>query len=266
MASSSNSPDKDPKINLSVHNEFETRKIELGLDQADEEKMCIETLIQSPDKDPKKYLSDDDDKFEQQKVVLGLSAFAHGVDRADEEKMCIETAPLPKTLIQSSDDDKDPENMSDDNKFEKQKIVQGLPAVVGSGVDRADEKKMYIGRKRQLTALSQSMASSSNSLDKDPENLSDDEFEERQIVPGSPAVEKTCIGIRNFGVSWGFIQDQGGRKHMEDHIVMYPDFMWLRCDTFGGCTAPKSKLPLADESLIHYFGVFDGHGGNEVRK
>ncbi|GKD81239.1 protein phosphatase 2C [Tanacetum coccineum] len=265
MASSSNSPDKDPKINLSVHNEFETRKIELGLDQADEEKMCTETLIQSPDKDPKKYLSDDDDKFEQQKVVLGLSAFAHGVDRADEEKMCIETAPLPKTLIQSSDDDKDPENMSDDNKFEKQKIVQGLPAVVGSGVDRADEKKMYIGRKRQLTALSQSMASSSNSLDKDPENLSDDEFEERQIVLGLPAVEKTCIGIKNFGVSWGFIQDQGGRKHMEDHIVMYPDFMWLRCDTFGGCTAPKSELPL-DESLIHYFGVFDGHGGNEVRK
>nr|GEX79517.1 hypothetical protein [Tanacetum cinerariifolium] len=41
MASSSNiySPDRDPK-NLSV-NEFDTQKVEPGLDQTDEEKMCI---------------------------------------------------------------------------------------------------------------------------------------------------------------------------------------------------------------------------------
>nr|GFC70317.1 protein phosphatase 2C [Tanacetum cinerariifolium] len=33
---------------------------------ADEEKMCIETLIQSPHKDPKEL--SDDDEFEQQKL------------------------------------------------------------------------------------------------------------------------------------------------------------------------------------------------------
>ncbi|GJR76645.1 hypothetical protein Tco_0089010 [Tanacetum coccineum] len=110
--------------------------------------------------------------FEQQKVVLGLCAFACGMDRADEDqKMCIES-----------------------NEFEKQKIVPGVPTVA-HGVDRAEEKKMYIRMKPQPTTLSQSMASSSNSPDhKDPENLSDDEFEEQQIVQGSPAVEEMCIG------------------------------------------------------------------------
>ncbi|PWA63960.1 Protein phosphatase 2C [Artemisia annua] len=263
MASSSNnSPDKHPK-NLSDDNKFETRKIvavDSGVDQADEEKMCIETLIQSPDKDPKNL--SDDNEFEQQKFVLGSSAFARGMDRADEEKMCIDSAPLPTTLTQSSDK-KDPENMSDDdNEFKKQKIVPGSPAV-GCGVDRADEKKMCIGRKSELTTLIQSMASSSNSSDKDPENLSNDEFEERQIVLGSPVVEEMCIGKRNIGLSWGYITDQGGRKHMEDRIVMYPNFMSLKCDTFGGCTAPESE-DASVESLVHYFGVFDGHGSDEI--
>lgn len=213
----------------------------------------------SPVKDPKNL--SDDNNFEMRKLV----AVDSGVDQADEEKMRIESAPFPITLTQSSDK-KDPEKYmsDDDNEFEKQKIVAGLPAV-GRGVDRADEKKTCIGRKRQLTTLIQSMASSSNSSDKDPENLSSDEFEERQIVLGSPAVEEMCIGRRNFGLSWGFITDQGGRKHMEDRIVLHPNFMSMKCDTFGGCTAPKSELGL-DESLVHYFGVFDGHGGDEVRK
>lgn len=50
---------------------------------------------------------------------------------------------------------------------------------------------------------------------------------------------------------------------MEDAITIVPSFMKLPCTAVGGCRASYCKY--ADEdSSVHYFGLFDGHGGAQV--
>lgn len=84
---------------------------------------------------------------------------------------------------------------------------------------------------------------------------------------GSKAKEheawKWCLGRNNKGVSWGKIYDQGYRQSMEDNVAVYPTFLKLTCNEFGGCTAPACKYA-QKKSPIHFFGVFDGHGGPQV--
>ncbi|KAJ0007331.1 hypothetical protein Pint_29617 [Pistacia integerrima] len=72
-----------------------------------------------------------------------------------------------------------------------------------------------------------------------------------------------CLGRNNKGVTWGKVYEQGWRQTMEDTVAVYPAFMKLTCNEFGGCTAPGCKYAL-QKSPIHFFGVFDGHGGSEV--
>lgn len=72
-----------------------------------------------------------------------------------------------------------------------------------------------------------------------------------------------CVGSNNKGVTWGFTSVIGRRKEMEDALAVIPAFMSSTCDHVGGCTAPGSRT--SDEiSPIHFFGVFDGHGGSQV--
>ncbi|KAK8602279.1 hypothetical protein V6N13_058077 [Hibiscus sabdariffa] len=73
-----------------------------------------------------------------------------------------------------------------------------------------------------------------------------------------------CVG-RNKGVTWGFTSVIGRRREMEDAISVIPAFMSRKCDHVGGCTAPGSKTA-AEISPIHFFGVYDGHGGSQVAK
>ncbi|MBA0867611.1 hypothetical protein Goshw_001950 [Gossypium schwendimanii] len=77
------------------------------------------------------------------------------------------------------------------------------------------------------------------------------------------ATEK-CVGRNNKGVTWGFTSVIGRRREMEDAISVIPAFMSHKCDHVGGCTAPGSKTS-AEISPIHFFGVYDGHGGSQVR-
>ncbi|OMO66538.1 phosphatase 2C (PP2C)-like protein [Corchorus olitorius] len=72
-----------------------------------------------------------------------------------------------------------------------------------------------------------------------------------------------CIGRRNRGVSWGYDMEQGNRSTMEDALGIFPEFMQLCCKDFGGCTAPECKYAL-EKSPVHFFGLFDGHGGDQV--
>ncbi|QCD85238.1 probable protein phosphatase 2C 6 [Vigna unguiculata] len=81
----------------------------------------------------------------------------------------------------------------------------------------------------------------------------------------APAVREKCIGRSNKGVSWGHTSVIGRRKEMEDAVAVIPGFMSRTCDHVGGCTAPGSRSS-GEISPVHFFGVYDGHGGSQVAK
>ncbi|XP_031250634.1 probable protein phosphatase 2C 6 [Pistacia vera] len=74
-----------------------------------------------------------------------------------------------------------------------------------------------------------------------------------------------CVGRNNQGLNWGFASVIGRRREMEDAIAVRPAFMSRTCDHVGGCTAPGSRTS-AEISPVHFFGVYDGHGGSQVAK
>ncbi|KAG8636198.1 protein phosphatase 2C 56 [Manihot esculenta] len=91
----------------------------------------------------------------------------------------------------------------------------------------------------------------------------------RDMEPGKDGeliaamVRDRCVGRNNRGVSWGFTSVIGRRREMEDAVAVIPGFMSRTCDHVGGCTAPGSRTS-AEISPIHFFGVYDGHGGSQV--
>lgn len=83
--------------------------------------------------------------------------------------------------------------------------------------------------------------------------------EMRAMAPVTPK----CVGRNNKGVSWGFTSVIGRRREMEDAVAVVPGFISRTCDHVGGCTAPGSRTS-SDISPLHFFGVYDGHGGSQV--
>ncbi|KAL1363505.1 hypothetical protein HN51_011712 [Arachis hypogaea] len=79
------------------------------------------------------------------------------------------------------------------------------------------------------------------------------------------AVRDKCVGRKNKGVSWGHTSVIGRRKEMEDAVAVIPGFMSRTCHHVGGCTAPGSQSS-GEISPLHFFGVYDGHGGSQVAK
>lgn len=77
-------------------------------------------------------------------------------------------------------------------------------------------------------------------------------------------VRQKCVGKKNKGVSWGSTTLIGRRREMEDAVAIIPGFMSRTCDQVGGCMAPGSKTS-GEISPVHFFGVYDGHGGSQVR-
>lgn len=84
------------------------------------------------------------------------------------------------------------------------------------------------------------------------------------LEPASAATSK-CVRRNNKGVSWGYTSVIGRRKEMEDAIAVVPGFMSRSCHHVGGCTAPGSRSSF-EISPVHFFGVYDGHGGSQVAK
>uniref|UniRef100_A0A0R0IGA4 protein-serine/threonine phosphatase n=1 Tax=Glycine max TaxID=3847 RepID=A0A0R0IGA4_SOYBN len=84
-------------------------------------------------------------------------------------------------------------------------------------------------------------------------------------VETAPAPREKCVGRSNKGVSWGHTSVIGRRKEMEDAIAVIPGFMSRTCDRVGGCTAPGSRSS-GEIAPLHFFGVYDGHGGSQVAK
>ncbi|GAU11728.1 hypothetical protein TSUD_74790 [Trifolium subterraneum] len=89
----------------------------------------------------------------------------------------------------------------------------------------------------------------------------DNETAVPEEVVVTPVREK-CVGRNNKGVSWGHTSVIGRRKEMEDAIAVIPGFMSRTCDHVGGCTAPGSRSS-GEISPVHFFGVYDGHGGSQ---
>ncbi|KAJ4958016.1 hypothetical protein NE237_025127 [Protea cynaroides] len=83
-------------------------------------------------------------------------------------------------------------------------------------------------------------------------------------VPLTSARQR-CVGRNNKGVTWGFSSITGRRREMEDAVAVIPGFISSSCDHVGGCTAPDSRNP-GEISPVHFFGVYDGHGGSQVAK
>ena len=75
-------------------------------------------------------------------------------------------------------------------------------------------------------------------------------------------IRDKCIGRHNK-VSWGYTSVIGRRPEMEDAVSVVPGFVSSTCSHVGGCTAPSSSTSLLN-SPLHFFAVFDGHGGPEV--
>ncbi|RWR73521.1 putative protein phosphatase 2C 6 [Cinnamomum micranthum f. kanehirae] len=84
-----------------------------------------------------------------------------------------------------------------------------------------------------------------------------------QTYAGSPAKER-CVG-RGKAVAWGSAELVGRRKEMEDAVAVVPGFMSRTCDGLGGCTAAGSRCS-SEIGPVHFFGVYDGHGGSQVAK
>ena len=55
----------------------------------------------------------------------------------------------------------------------------------------------------------------------------------------------------------------GKRSEMEDSLAIVPGFMSLSCNHVGGCSAPECSHA-ARSSPVHFFGLYDGHGGPQV--
>ncbi|KAG7025837.1 putative protein phosphatase 2C 6, partial [Cucurbita argyrosperma subsp. argyrosperma] len=57
-------------------------------------------------------------------------------------------------------------------------------------------------------------------------------------------------------ISWGFGLDKGRRTSMEDAIAIVPEFL--------SSARWKDDGSVKEKPLVHYFGLFDGHGGPQV--
>ena len=77
-------------------------------------------------------------------------------------------------------------------------------------------------------------------------------------VDGSSMSSMSAIdnGRGSCEISWGFGLDKGRRTSMEDAIAIVPEFLsparW------------KDDGSEKEKPLVHYFGLFDGHGGPQV--
>eukprot|EP01018_Ginkgo_biloba_P002786 Gb_40094 [translate_table: standard] len=71
-----------------------------------------------------------------------------------------------------------------------------------------------------------------------------------------------CVA-NNRILPWGSSSVCGRRAEMEDAMAAVPGFLSVPCGTVGGCTARGSEKS-KESSALHFFGVYDGHGGSQA--
>nr|DAD48870.1 TPA_asm: hypothetical protein HUJ06_018807 [Nelumbo nucifera] len=126
---------------------------------------------------------------------------------------------------------------------------------------------------RSITGSSDISVSSSSSSSEIPTAVHEDALVPRLVgtrpsVGGGEeltttlTVRERCVGRNNKGMTWGFTSIIGRRREMEDTVAVIPGFMSRTCGLIGGCTAPGSRSS-GEISPVHFFGVYDGHGGSQ---
>jgi hypothetical protein len=77
-------------------------------------------------------------------------------------------------------------------------------------------------------------------------------------LAGGSGVPANCFA-NNECPSHGMVSLCGRRREMEDAVVSKDSFVVLPCSKVGGCDAAG-----LESAPLHYFGVYDGHGGSQV--
>jgi hypothetical protein len=87
-----------------------------------------------------------------------------------------------------------------------------------------------------------------------------------EVSPGVPVAlassPSSCVAD-NRCPPHGMVSLCGRRREMEDAVAAVPNFMTLPCDVVGGCNCDSPSMS-GFLSALHFFGVYDGHGGSQV--
>lgn len=75
-------------------------------------------------------------------------------------------------------------------------------------------------------------------------------------------LKSSCVADNRI-LPWGFVSICGRRAEMEDAMAAAPGFLSVPCGTVGGCIACGSQNS-NESSALHFFGVYDGHGGSQA--
>lgn len=75
-------------------------------------------------------------------------------------------------------------------------------------------------------------------------------------------MNSSCVSDNRI-LPWGCASICGRRAEMEDAMAAVPAFLSVPCGTVGGCIACGSRNS-NESSALHFFGVYDGHGGSQA--
>lgn len=75
-------------------------------------------------------------------------------------------------------------------------------------------------------------------------------------------MNSSCVADNRI-LPWGCASICGRRAEMEDAMAAVPAFLSVPCGTVGGCIACGSRNS-NESSALHFFGVYDGHGGSQA--
>ncbi|KAE9585661.1 putative protein-serine/threonine phosphatase [Lupinus albus] len=68
----------------------------------------------------------------------------------------------------------------------------------------------------------------------------------------------------DYAPLWGFISLCGRRPEMEDAVTTVPRFLKIPIQMLIGDRVLDGMNKCFDQQMIHFFGVYDGHGGSQV--
>lgn len=91
-------------------------------------------------------------------------------------------------------------------------------------------------------------------------------------MPANPGVAEPlvscCAGVSSGGLPAdepppsGFMSICGRRREMEDAVALHPRLLNVPCGSVPGCQAGGSGKDALCQ--LHFYGVYDGHGGSQV--
>ncbi|KAE9600686.1 hypothetical protein Lal_00045978 [Lupinus albus] len=70
----------------------------------------------------------------------------------------------------------------------------------------------------------------------------------------------------DYAPLWGFISLCGRRPEMEDAVTTIPRFLKIPIQMLIGDRVLDGMNKCFNQQMIHFFGVYDGHGGSQVAK